>query len=90
MHSLPPEEFEDLVEMEENLAEISLQLKTIFEESGEAKQKEIIQTLGKSKVQRLLKGAAYRGTLADLSHLALACGRRLQVDLVPLTRKNST
>ena len=85
MSDLTSEEFERLVTMEEKLAELSLEVRRIADESG-LSQCALAERMGQSSsssVRRIVSGAAYKSTLETLCRFAWACGYELKVELVP-------
>jgi hypothetical protein len=84
MSNLTTNEFEQLVALEEMLAELSLEARRIADESGLSR-RAIAERMGQSSastVQRLVSGAAYNSTVETLSRFAWACGFELKVALV--------
>ncbi len=85
MSDLTPNEFEQLVALEEMLADLSVEARRIADESGLSR-RAIAERMGHSSpstVQRLVGGAAYNATIETLARFAWACGFECKVELVP-------
>ncbi len=92
MSDLTHNEFEQLIALEEMLADLSVEARRIADESGLTR-RAIAELMGHSStstVQRLVGGAAYNSTVETLARFAWACGFECKVELVRRSASTGT